>query len=122
MSFSRPALSGDSGTLLFPCGQEPGLSHDRRLFALKFVIHMVGDIHQPLHVGSADDLGGNTIANECPVFNPADLDGNGLVDGSDLAKLLGNWGPCFGIDCVADVNGDGTVDGGDLSILLGAWN
>jgi hypothetical protein len=72
--------------------------------------------------GLFNDLGGNTIANECPVFNPADLDGNGLVDGSDLAKLLGNWGPCFGIDCVADVNGDGTVDGGDLSILLGAWN
>jgi predicted outer membrane repeat protein len=72
--------------------------------------------------GLFNDLGGNTIADQCPVLNPADLDGNGLVDGSDLAKLLGNWGPCTGVNCVADVNGDGTVDGGDLSILLGSWN
>jgi len=29
--------------------------------ALKFIIHFVGDIHQPLHVGFTSDLGGNTI-------------------------------------------------------------
>eukprot|EP01006_Ploeotia_vitrea_P033625 TRINITY_DN65595_c2_g1_i1.p1 TRINITY_DN65595_c2_g1~~TRINITY_DN65595_c2_g1_i1.p1 ORF type:complete len:646 (-),score=322.72 TRINITY_DN65595_c2_g1_i1:280-2139(-) len=29
--------------------------------ALKFVIHFIGDIHQPLHVGFADDRGGNSI-------------------------------------------------------------
>jgi hypothetical protein len=29
--------------------------------ALIFLIHFVGDIHQPLHVGWADDVGGNTI-------------------------------------------------------------
>jgi len=29
--------------------------------ALVFIIHFVGDVHQPLHVGWADDLGGNTI-------------------------------------------------------------
>ncbi|HEY5314953.1 MAG TPA: S1/P1 nuclease, partial [Pirellulales bacterium] len=28
--------------------------------ALKFVVHFVGDIHQPLHAGSRDDKGGNT--------------------------------------------------------------
>ncbi len=27
--------------------------------ALKFVVHFVGDIHQPLHAGSRDDKGGN---------------------------------------------------------------
>lgn len=31
-----------------------------RLQALKFVVHFVGDVHQPLHAGYADDLGGNT--------------------------------------------------------------
>lgn len=31
-----------------------------RLEALKFVVHFVGDIHQPLHAGSRDDKGGNT--------------------------------------------------------------
>lgn len=29
--------------------------------ALKFLIHFVGDIHQPLHVGFASNLGGNTL-------------------------------------------------------------
>ncbi|HEY8682829.1 MAG TPA: S1/P1 nuclease, partial [Rhodanobacter sp.] len=28
--------------------------------ALKFVVHFVGDIHQPLHAGYRDDKGGNT--------------------------------------------------------------
>lgn len=30
-----------------------------RLEALKFVVHFAGDIHQPLHAGYRDDLGGN---------------------------------------------------------------
>ena len=30
-----------------------------RLQALKFVVHFVGDVHQPLHAGHADDRGGN---------------------------------------------------------------
>lgn len=29
--------------------------------ALKFIVHFVGDIHQPLHVGRPDDHGGNSI-------------------------------------------------------------
>ena len=32
-----------------------------RLTALKFVVHLVGDVHQPLHAGYADDKGGNTF-------------------------------------------------------------
>ena len=30
-----------------------------RLDALKFVVHLVGDVHQPLHAGNRDDRGGN---------------------------------------------------------------
>jgi hypothetical protein len=37
------------------------LSDADRVVALKFVIHFVGDIHQPLHCGFTSDLGGNTI-------------------------------------------------------------
>ena len=29
--------------------------------ALKFVAHFVGDLHQPLHAGRPEDLGGNTV-------------------------------------------------------------
>jgi hypothetical protein len=30
-------------------------------FALKCLVHLVGDIHQPLHVGTGDDRGGNDV-------------------------------------------------------------
>lgn len=29
--------------------------------SLKFLVHMMGDLHQPLHVGIAEDRGGNTV-------------------------------------------------------------
>ena len=37
------------------------LSPARQLFCLKVLIHLVGDLHQPLHVGRGDDKGGNTV-------------------------------------------------------------
>ena len=54
---------------------------------------------------------------QCDPSNPADLDGDGTVNGADLAILLGAWGtPGPG-----DLDGNGTVNGADLAILLGAW-
>lgn len=50
---------------------------------------------------------------------PADLSGDGFVDGNDLGMLLGQWGPCTG--CNADFNNDGIVDGNDLGVMLGSW-
>lgn len=35
------------------------LTDGERLQALKFVVHLVGDIHQPMHAGYAHDKGGN---------------------------------------------------------------
>lgn len=32
-----------------------------RAFALKFVVHLVGDLHQPLHCEDRDDRGGNSV-------------------------------------------------------------
>jgi hypothetical protein len=55
---------------------------------------------------------------QAAVASPADLNGDGLVNGGDLAVLLGAWGSAAGL---ADVNDDGIVDAADLSILLGAW-
>ena len=49
--------------------------------------------------------------------NPADLNGDGSVNASDLAILLGNWGGAG----AGDINGSGTVDAGDLAILLSNW-
>jgi hypothetical protein len=37
------------------------LSVDKKQMYLRLLIHIVGDIHQPLHVGRFEDLGGNRI-------------------------------------------------------------
>ena len=41
--------------------KDPKKTADEKLFALKFLVHLVGDVHQPLHVGHAEDKGGNDI-------------------------------------------------------------
>ena len=35
------------------------LSKEERSLALKMTVHLLGDIHQPMHLGHASDLGGN---------------------------------------------------------------
>jgi hypothetical protein len=47
----------------------------------------------------------------------ADINGDHVVDGGDLAILLGAWGtPGPG-----NLDGRGVVDGADLALVLGAW-
>ncbi len=36
-------------------------SKDDKIMALKFMVHNMGDLHQPLHVGLAEDRGGNSV-------------------------------------------------------------
>ncbi len=52
-----------------------------------------------------------------------DFDVDGDVDASDLAVLLGAWGPCANPNdfCEGDLDHDGTVGAADLAILLGMW-
>ena len=38
---------------------DPAASADARAEALRFLIHFMGDLHQPLHVGDNNDRGGN---------------------------------------------------------------
>jgi hypothetical protein len=47
---------------------------------------------------------------------PADLNGDGTVNTSDLLILLG----CWGLSC-GDIDGDGDTDAADLLALLAAW-
>lgn len=54
---------------------------------------------------------------DCAQPCPGDLNGDRVVDLSDLAGLLANYG-CTGSGCVADFDGNGAVDLGDLSLLL----
>ncbi|MCA0931190.1 S1/P1 nuclease [Lutimonas saemankumensis] len=41
--------------------KDPNTSQEDKSFYLKFLVHLVGDLHQPLHVGKAEDRGGNDI-------------------------------------------------------------
>jgi len=49
--------------------------------------------------------------------NPADLNGDGVVSGIDLATLLSNWGGSG----AGDINGDGIISGPDLAAILSSW-
>ena len=55
---------------------------------------------------------------DCPSTNdcPADIDGDGVVGGTDLTGLLAAWGTN-----AADLDGDGTTAGTDLTVLLASW-
>ena len=62
-------------------------SLDKKNFALKFIVHLVGDLHMPLHVGNGLDQGGN----KCRVmfhnkpFNLHALWDEGLIDFTGLS-------------------------------------
>jgi hypothetical protein len=66
--------------------------------------------------GQFTDIGGNTLC-----LCPADVNGDGVVDGADLAQILGAWGECAGPCGPSDLNSDGQVNGADLAQVLGSW-
>ena len=82
------------------------------------------DIH--LHkTGAIEQVA--TLVPGIPVNPPtpceiADLNDDGLVDGTDLSLVLGFWTDDCGGGCIGDVNDDNKVDGADLSYILGFWN
>jgi len=41
--------------------KKKNLPQDKKVLYLRMLIHIVGDIHQPMHVGRLEDLGGNKI-------------------------------------------------------------
>ncbi|APD06063.1 nuclease S(1) [Flavobacteriaceae bacterium UJ101] len=41
--------------------KDKNASKKDKAFHLKLLIHFIGDLHQPLHVGHGEDLGGNTL-------------------------------------------------------------
>ncbi|HWS41368.1 MAG TPA: S1/P1 nuclease [Arenimonas sp.] len=62
-------------------------SQGEKAVALKFLVHLMGDLHQPLHVGGGNDQGGNT----CKVTwhgKPVNLHSvwdNSIIDGTNLS-------------------------------------
>lgn len=55
---------GDIVTGIKKCQEiisSPNSSKEDKVFYLKFLVHLVGDLHQPLHIGRKEDKGGNSI-------------------------------------------------------------
>lgn len=71
-----------------------------------------------IRVGGGVGGGAGTLAVSCTAQQPcdADLNGDGLVDGTDLAVILNAWGTPD-----ADIDTDGNTGGSDLAIILNAW-
>ena len=63
-----------------------------------------------------DDV--RVVAEDCEPSIPADLNGDGRVNGLDLTILLGQWGSSGS----ADIDGDGVVSATDLTALLAQWS
>ncbi|MBX3354629.1 MAG: dockerin type I repeat-containing protein [Phycisphaeraceae bacterium] len=61
----------------------------------------------------------STACTFVPPCGAGDVNCDGIVNGADIAIVLGSWGPCVG--CAADLNGDGVVNGADIAIVLGNW-
>jgi hypothetical protein len=61
--------------------KDPTKSPADRVFALKFIVHLVGDVHQPMHAGHADDQGGNKVLVK---FQGKDLNLHSLWDSALL--------------------------------------
>ena len=65
---------------------------------------------------------GRHIYNDDCVACPGDLNGDGSVNLSDLAQLLGSYGMTSGAEYEdGDMDGDGDVDLSDLAALLGVY-
>lgn len=113
----------------FPCPTQPGTVIACDTFSCptntrsQVTIPVVAGQALRIRVGGHNGAQGQgVLAIECepvaPVC-PEDLNGDGVVDVSDLLGMLADWGTCAG--CSADINGDGVVDVSDLLVLLGAW-
>jgi hypothetical protein len=63
-----------------------------RLTALVFLIHLVGDIHQPLHAGEDHDAGGNKVGAAYGIYAPPRFNLHSIWDGP-LAERAITTGP-----------------------------
>ena len=69
-SDGTPPQEGDAITALAKfrtIALDPDAVLEDRQLALRFIIHLVGDLHQPLHAGNGTDRGGNQFV--CTFFD-----------------------------------------------------
>ena len=86
---------------------DPRASHEQRSIALRFLIHVLGDIHQPLHVGDNGDAGGNRRNVKLAGAPPRNLHSlwdivplQRMLEGSDEQGLVAGLREYFAADIV----------------------
>jgi hypothetical protein len=88
---------------------------------LNTVAVAIGDLDGAMSLDVAavasDDDSLTVALTACVVAVPGDLDGDGMVGGSDLTILLAGWGQ----PGPSDLDGDGNTSASDLTILLANW-
>lgn len=65
--------------------KSPKASTEQRLRALQFLIHLVGDLHQPLHASDNDDNGGNEVRVSAKGYKRGTL--HGYWDSAAVSQL-----------------------------------
>jgi len=85
-----PPPEGDALTALKRFSAElrdPATPRAEKQLALRFMVHIIGDVHQPLHVGNGTDHGGNDV--KLTFFNtPTNLHAvwdSGIIDQEQLS-------------------------------------
>ncbi|MDA0660638.1 MAG: PEP-CTERM sorting domain-containing protein [Planctomycetota bacterium] len=61
-----------------------------------------------------------TLTSKATAGNPADVNGDGGVDGADLGILFNNWGPATA-NTPGNFDGSGEVDGADIAFVYNNW-
>ena len=75
-SYAEYCPNGDCASnkipVYFKVLSDPASSAEAKVQAIRFLVHMIGDIHQPLHAADDDDLGANLKFVLMPdaIFNP----------------------------------------------------
>jgi len=67
---------------------DPQLDKERRWRAFAWLCHLVGDLHQPLHAGYADDRGGNDVEVD---FNDETINLHEFWDSALIDQEAGSW-------------------------------
>ncbi len=78
--------------------KDPKTDQSKEVFYLKMLIHLIGDLHQPMHIGRAEDRGGNDIqlqwfgrgSNLHRVWDANLIDDYGMSY-TELARTLPRW-------------------------------
>ena len=92
--FTLEPACKDGNCVSAQIGKQQALLRDRRAsakdraMALAFLVHFVGDLHQPLHAGDKADKGGNDAKADYGIYGPPRLNLHSIWDGSLAERAI----------------------------------